>query len=61
MKPIRSLTPAKLEFFEAVKYYAEIDSDLAERFILEFEGLNQQILKNPLILRMRRGGYRRIN
>jgi len=55
------LPPAEDDLDKAVEYYSEIDSDLANRLLTEFERVVRWLPDHPELYRERPEGYRRVN
>jgi hypothetical protein len=56
------IVPAALRELEsAVRGYREIDPELGARFRFEFDRRVKWAVANPEVLRLRAGGYRRVN
>ena len=58
---IEFLDEARLEFLEAISAYAAEQAGLGQRFKDEVDRSIRWIGSNPEVLRLRRGGYRRMN
>lgn len=58
---IEFLDEARLEFLEALSFYEDKETGLGQRFKDEADRNIQWIAANPDLLRVRHGGYRRIN
>ncbi len=58
---IEFLAEARLEFLEALSFYDAEQSGLGKRFKDELDQKIRWIAANPEVLRVRRGGYRRMN
>ena len=55
------LAEVRVEAAGAVAYYEQSEAGLGERFGSEVEDTARAILAQPLVWRLRRGGYRRAN
>ena len=55
------LSEALAELCEAAEFYEGCEAGLGERFRREIEDLCRLMSRNPLLWRMRPGGYRRVN
>ena len=55
------LHDAEIEFWESVDYYEEQCSGLGIRFKEEVERFLEKIQTDPLLPRLRKNGYRRVN
>ena len=55
------LSEAVAELCEAAEFYEDREAGLGDRFRREVEDLCRLMARNPLLWRMRPGGYRRVN
>ena len=58
---VEFLDEARLEFLEALSFYEAEQAGLGKRFKDEVDKSIGWIVANPEVLRIRRGGYRRMN
>ena len=58
---IEFLDEARLEFLEALSFYEGEQAGLGQRFKDEVDKSIRWIVANPEVLRVRGGGYRRMN
>lgn len=61
MPVLEFLPRAVEEFEEATRYYEGREAGLGLRFRLEIESVCAAIVRQPLLWRERKGGYRRVN
>jgi plasmid stabilization system protein ParE len=54
---IKTLKKAEIALTEAIEWYAEIDSHLAEKFLNEYEKLSSMISKEPYIFRKNKHNF----